>query len=250
MWALSVVIFSLGLGRRALYLEQDPTTPRIIDAVFYVVIGSALGAWLATNLPDALAYLLGQPVGPQWWRQCASWFGIVGGGSLAAYAYCVHRNLPPGRHFDLAAPVVPLVHAVGRVGCLLAGCCYGRETTAWPSLVLPDIQGIWASRYPTRIVSISANLLIAITLLTFERYRIKRWGKATDWPFSGFLFLLYILLFCLERFYFEFWRADTRMLVDPLTWNHLYCAVGVGLAAALMVRGFRRARRSPTEFQG
>ena len=240
MWTMSAVTLMIGLGRRALYLERDPTTPKIIDVVFHVVIGSALGSWVATNLPDAPAYLLGQPLGSHWWAKCANWFGILGGGSLAAYVYCLRCNLPPGRSLDLAAPVVPLVHAVGRVGCLLAGCCYGRETTSWPSLVLPDIHGVWASRYPTRIVSISANILISITIFAFERYRIRRWGKATDWPFAGFLYLLYILLFCSERFLFEFWRADMRMLVGPFTWNHLYCAIGIGLAAVLMVRGFPR----------
>ncbi len=47
--------------------------------------------------------------------------------------------------------MIPLTLAVARVGCLLAGCCYGRETTAWPALVLSDVHGFWASRYPTHV---------------------------------------------------------------------------------------------------
>ena len=242
MWTLGVVIFITGIGQRSLYLGRRMNTPEVIDIGFYVIFGAVPGSWLATNLPDFAAYLMGEPVGARLGRGCASWFGILGSASLAGYIYAVRRKLPVGRSFDLVAPVVPGVHAIGRVGCLLAGCCYGWTTNSWPSMVLPDAHGAWASRYPTQYVSIGANLLIAAAIVAFERYRIVTRGKDSDWPFPGFLFLTYVLLFCTERFYFEFWRADTRTLVDPLTWNHLFCAIGIAVALPLMIRGFRRAR--------
>ncbi len=128
------------------------------------------------------------------------------------------------------------------MGCLLHGCCYGRETTAWPSLILPDVHGVWARRYPTRIASIVANLLIFVLLLAFERYTAKR-GKSAGWPFGGFSFLLYVELYCAQRFYFEFWRADMPQLLGPFTWTHLYCVIGIGLSTWGIARGLRRAGR-------
>ena len=244
MWTMGALILMSGLYHRSAASERPLSNPEVLDIGFYVIFGAVPGSWLATNLPDFGAYLIGKAVGPRLGRGCASWFGILGTGSLAGYIYCMRRKLPAGRYFDLAAPIVPLAHTVGRGGCLLAGCCYGWETTDWPSMVLPNDHGVWASRYPTQIVSIGALILIAGVILVFERYRMSRWGKTIGWPFPGFLFIGYVLLFCLERFYFEFWRADTRTLVGPLTWNHLYCVIGITVAGALMVRGFQRARSS------
>jgi phosphatidylglycerol:prolipoprotein diacylglycerol transferase len=212
-----------------------------VDAVFYIALGALAGAWVASVLPYAVWNLVSSfPLPAKWWLGGQHWMGAVAGGSLAAYFYCRYRNLPVGKAFDLFAPLPALAFAFIRLGCLLAGCCYGKETDSWLGLVLPDVNGVWARRYPTRIVSILANLLIFALLLAFERIARKKPGRPPDWPFAGFLFLLYVELYCLQRFYFEFWRANMPPLVGPLTWTHLYCAVGIGLSTWLMVRGFRQ----------
>lgn len=86
-------------------------------------------------------------------------------------------------------------------------------------MILPDVRGVWASRYPTRIGSITANVLTCVILLVFERYVSRRKGEG--WPFDGFLFLAYGELYCLQCFSFEFWRADMAVLFGPFIWNHL-----------------------------
>ena len=105
-------------------------------------------------------------------------------------------------------------------------------------MVLPDYWGVWASRYPTRLASIAANLLIFGILLLVERHTIRKRNKG--WPFDGFLFLGYAELYCLQRFFFEFWRADMLILFGPFTWNHLYCAAGIVWVSIAMTQGFRR----------
>lgn len=217
----------------------------IVNATAYALLGVIGGAWLASVLPDAVMYLRGTSLPPMWWLQGRHWMGAIGGASLMGYIYCRRHNLSAGRAFDILVPLAPLVQAIGRIGCLLAGCCYGRETTAWPSLVLPDSNGVWASRYPTRIASIVANMLIFALLLALERYAVKRQGESAGWPFDGFLYFLYIELYCAQRFFFEFWRADMPQLIGPFTWTHLYCVIGIGLATWGIVRGLRRAREVP-----
>jgi len=59
----------------------------------------------------------------------------------------------------------------------------------------------------------------------------------------GFLFCLYIGLFCLERFSMEWLRADATPLWGPLSWAHLVTLAGMGAVAAVIVRGVRKARR-------
>ena len=130
--------------------------------------------------------------------------------------------------------------AVGRVGCVMAGCCCGIETTAWPALVLPDTEGVWVSRYPTQFADILANLLIAATILVFERHAQRKGRLLQAWPFDGFLFLIYVWLYCLQRFFVEFWRDDWPVLFGPFTWTHLYCAIGFVLASVLFVVNMRR----------
>jgi phosphatidylglycerol:prolipoprotein diacylglycerol transferase len=218
----------------------------VVDAVFYILLGALAGAWVASVLPYAVWNLVSSfPLPSNWWLGGQHWMGAVAGGSLAGYVYCRRHNLPVGKAFDLFAPFPALAFAFIRLGCLLAGCCYGKETDAWFGLVLPDNHGVWASRYPTRIVSVVANLLIFAVLVAFERIARNKAGKPANWPFDGFLFLLYVQLYCWQRFFFEFWRANMPPLAGPLTWTHLYCAIGIGISSWLMLRGFRQRALLP-----
>src|SRR3954468_699770 len=58
--------------------------------------------------------------------------GVFYGGLLAGLAMCllyiVRHHLPMARMCDIFAPGIALGHAVGRLGCFAAGCCYGKET--------------------------------------------------------------------------------------------------------------------------
>ncbi len=59
--------------------------------------------------------------------------GIFAGGLVLAFcagiAYALYTHLPLRRTMDAAAPALALGHAIGRLGCFAAGCCYGRPTT-------------------------------------------------------------------------------------------------------------------------
>ena len=101
-------------------------------------------------------------------------------------------------------------------------------------------------RYPTQIMSGIANLFIFGILLAVERSGQKRAGNERTWPFNGFLFCLYVGLFCLERFSMEWLRADAIPLWGPLSWAHMVTLGGMGVALAVTVRGLREARRSET----
>ena len=210
-----------------------------IDLVFYLFCGVLGGALVGATLPYVLMSLGGTPMPPWWWMGWQNWFGAVTGGALSGLLYCYRNQRPVGWSFDLFAPLLPVGLAIVRVGCLLAGDSQGKLTTAWPAMVLPDPNGVWASRYPTQPVDIAINVLLAGVLFGFEKARGALWHKPASWPFEGFVFWLYVLLFCSQRFYFEFWRADTPVLWYPFSWNHLYCVMGLGLAVWGMWRGLR-----------
>lgn len=224
--------------------SRRTTLPRnfsdLIDIFFHVLIGGCLGAWLAASLPSLFHYLNGDVNDQRWWASGNQWMGVLAGSSLATYWYYKRRGLPYTQAFEVAAPLIPLVQAVGRVGCLLHGDAYGRPATGWPAMLLPDVNGVWVSRYPTQLVDILANLVIFFLLLLVERLAVQRTGRPGGWPFDGFTFLLYIILYSVQRSIFEFWRGDMPLFYGALTWTHFYCAIAILLALWGMARGFRQ----------
>ena len=149
---------------------------------------------------------------------------------MSAVFWVRRRGFPLGASFDALAPLLPITLAIIRVGCFLNADAYGRPTESWIALWLPDVHGTYAWRYPTQLVSIGMNLLLAVVLFGFESYA-KRVRKEEGWPFRGFLFLLYVELYCLGRMYFEFWRDDMYPWLGPLTYTHLYCIAAIALAS-------------------
>lgn len=106
------------------------------------------------------------------------------------------------------APGIALGHVVGRFGCLLAGCCYGRPTdVSWAITFTNPIANANVGTplnlplHPTQLYDAGAELLILAILLLTERR-----GKA----FAGRTFWLYIGLYAISRFIIEFFRGDLQ----------------------------------------
>lgn len=97
--------------------------------------------------------------------------------------------------FNFAAPAFPLFHVFGRIGCFLAGCCYGVESTFGFSMSSsPEII-----RFPVQLFEALANLLIFISLIVLPKYK-----KINN------LMIVYLLEYGVCRFILEFFRGDTE----------------------------------------
>jgi phosphatidylglycerol:prolipoprotein diacylglycerol transferase len=166
----------------------------------------------------ALAGLLGGALGAQVFELLLG--GVPGksllGGVAAGYLAVVYakRRLgirrPTG---DLFAVALAAGEAMGRIGCLFAGCCYGKITTvAW---AVHD-HGAW--RHPTQIYSSLAALGTLVTLVILERRHAL--------PENG-LFYVQGLLLCASRFGIEFYR-DVPVVLVGLTLAQLACVAGLG----------------------
>jgi len=132
-----------------------------------------------------------------------------------------------------------------RVGCISAGCCWGREVEGWPAMFLPDIHGYWTWRYPTQLISLGVNLLLFGALLALER-----WGGRAKWRFAGSLFLVYLFFYGLQDFLFGFWRADLPSIAGVVTWNQVYDLIGVAIVAAVFIWRARLARQGGAASSG
>lgn len=125
--------------------------------------------------------------------------GLIGGVAAGAASIRV-QGLSSAIVTDCVAPAVPLFHAIARVGCFLAGCCYGIPFEG--GITFTDSTVISANgipRFPVQLVEAGFNLLTAI-LLGVLYYRTNL--------LSGRLFALYTSIYSAGRFALEFLRGD------------------------------------------
>ncbi len=170
------------------------------------------------------------------------------GGVLGSVAACwwLRRGLPLGflGTADYFGVALPLGHALGRFGCLAAGCCHGRPTSLpWgvvsgghPASSTPDpLWGI--PLHPAPLYESAANVLIALwvwrRVLPRVRSGVLRPGGAG---------LAYVVLYAAARFGVEFFRADDRGMAWGLSVSQ-WVSLGIltGAAAGLGLSRIRRA---------
>ncbi|MDO5574200.1 MAG: prolipoprotein diacylglyceryl transferase [bacterium] len=139
-------------------------------------------------------------------------FVVYGGiitGILTIYIYCRIKKLNFLQYFDILAPEVAVNQAFGRVGCFLAGCCYGRETDSAIGVVFPDgcLAPAGVKLLPTQIFSAGADLALAIILMIYARKT----------KYKGNVAALYLLLYSIGRPVIEYFRADERGAVGTIS---------------------------------
>jgi phosphatidylglycerol:prolipoprotein diacylglycerol transferase len=134
-------------------------------------------------------------------------YGAVLGATLGIWIYSRFTDFKFGYFVDMIAPAIILAQAIGRVGCLINGCCFGYETTVpWAIIYLhPNAlctPGV--AVHPTQAYEIIYNLLVFGVLLAL-RGRLKP---------DGSLFMVYLGLYSLWRVIIDFWRVGTPFFFD------------------------------------
>ncbi|HEY0714917.1 MAG TPA: prolipoprotein diacylglyceryl transferase [Polyangia bacterium] len=182
-------------------------------------------------------------------------YGGMIGGFLASWYNCRRAGIPLLRWADVAAPCVVLGTAITRVGCLLFGCDYGRQTDlAWAihfppgspafrdhlAKGLPPGAAESFAVHPTQVYEMAAGLFL-FALLMFLR-RVRR--------FSGQVFLGWVIGYGILRPIIEVYRDDDqRGTVGPLSTSQFIGVVSVGLGLALLVALVRRYRQDPASLR-
>ena len=217
---------------RARHRGVDPA--RIMDLGIYLIIAALVGAKLMLVAVD-FNYFRAQP------RELLSLVragGVFYGGLIAAFftaLWLVRRyQLSMWVTADLMAPGIALGHVVGRLGCLLAGCCYGRSTgVPWAITFTDPIAAVNVGTplqiplHPTQLYDAGAELIILIVLLLTERR-----GR----PFPGRTFWMYMLLYAVSRFAIEFYRGAPRGGAFGLSTSQLVSIVIVPVGLLMLRR--------------
>ena len=113
------------------------------------------------------------------------------------------------KNADYAAPFIMLSRAIGRIGCLLNGCCYGIHCNLPWAVTIYSRPGM---RHPTQIYASIAALAIFITM--FIQYKRLR-------QYKGATFFSVIMLYGFMRFFNEFLRADSFSVFGILKLSNL-----------------------------
>jgi phosphatidylglycerol:prolipoprotein diacylglycerol transferase len=127
-------------------------------------------------------------------------YGGIIGGIIAGFLYCKVAKIEFLKYFDLALPSVALAQGFGRIGCFLAGCCYGIETSGPFNIVFHESHfapnGV--PLLPTQLISSGLNFLNFFVLIYFAK------RKKAD----GQVAALYLIFYSIGRFILEFFRGD------------------------------------------
>lgn len=140
--------------------------------------------------------------------------GVYYGGLLLALAaaswYVIKKGLPVWTMADISAPGIALGQAIGRIGCLSAGCCYGKPTSLPWAVTFTNSYAnenvgvpLNIALHPTQLYeSIGAFCLFLYLMWRLPRRRIR-----------GVIILEYLILYAVLRFAIEFFRGDDRGFV-------------------------------------
>jgi phosphatidylglycerol:prolipoprotein diacylglycerol transferase len=135
---------------------------------------------------------------------------------------------------------VPAGHAIGRLGCFLAGCCYGSHCE------LP-----WAVTYTDPLAAARAGTPLNEPLHPVQLYEMGSelalagflsWWLLRKSRFTGQVSCFYLIGYAVLRFLYEFLRTDHRGTVGPVSTSQAIALAVVAVATPLLVLGWRRAR--------
>lgn len=183
--------------------------------------------------------------------------GIIVGGLIVK-----RKKVDVPVYLDLVIPQIALAQGFGRIGCFLAGCCYGKPTDSHFGVVFP-VEAIAPSGIPlipTQLISAAGDLLIFAILLLLSNFATdylkvrkgeeelldkdavtKKLRFFQPLSMSG----MYLILYGIGRFAIEFLRADPRRTALGLTSNQYVSIVFVIAGLALIFYGYKRAQKGP-----
>lgn len=114
----------------------------------------------------------------------------------------VRRNISVLRFLDLVSMHAPIIYAFGRIGCFLAGCCFGKETFSFPYILYSNPECI----APLHVKLIPIQLYESLGY--FAIFFILRFVISKRIKFKGEVFCFFLLFVSLFRFVVDFFRAD------------------------------------------
>ena len=196
-----------------------------INGIIAVIIG-LFGAVLFQNLYDYIE----NPVSYKWSWSMTFYGGLIFGvlSFLLGYFLIIKRKFGPclkDHILSFAPACVAIAQGFGRIGCFLAGCCFGKATTSWIGIHFPNVPG---KVIPTNLMEAIFMIILGIILFILALEK----GK--------FAAPVYLFSYSVWRFVIEFFRGDHRgQLIGNISpsqfWSVILFALGIGYVIYLII---------------
>lgn len=215
-------------------LDHEPVFSILIIGVGFGLVGAKLLYYI--TIIDRIIE------NPKLLLDIGNGFVVYGGvilGIVSAAIYCKKKRLPFLRYLDCAAPSIALAQGFGRIGCFLAGCCYGMEMDCPISITFTD--SAYAPNnvplFPTQLASSAFDFVHFAVLCILFKYNKK----------PGKIGAFYLIFYSIGRFVIEFFRGDIgRGTVGTLSTSQ-FISVFVALAGVILVVWLDRKEKKTSE---
>jgi phosphatidylglycerol:prolipoprotein diacylglycerol transferase len=216
---------------------------RIMDLGIWIIVSALVGAKVMLLVVERDKVSMEPAELLNLFRSAGVFYGGLIAAVVVALWYLRRHRMPMWAVTDVFAPGIALGHVVGRLGCLLAGCCFGRPTSVPWAITFNDPLAaqnagtpLGIPLHPTQLYEAGAELLILGVLLLLERR-----GR----PFPGRTFWTYMLLYGISRFIVEFYRGDPRGVVGAFSTSQFVSLLIVPLSIVMLIALRRRSGPAP-----
>jgi len=183
--------------------KEGLDSQKVLDLCFYIMVSALLGARLLYVVVE-YKYFWAYPLEIfKFWKGGLVFYGGLILGVLVSLWYLNRHHMPVWKTADLLVPSIAIGQAIGRWGCLFAGCCYGKETDAIFGITFTNprsLAPLEISLHPTQIYLSLNALFIFIFLMILSKKKI----------FDGQVLWSYGILYSIGRFLIEYFRGDDR----------------------------------------
>ena len=172
-------------------------------------------------------------------------YGGVIAGVFVGWLYTHIKKLSFMEYFDLIMPEIALAQGFGRIGCFLAGCCYGRETDSWFGVVFPpeSMSPSGIKLIPTQLISAVGDFVIVIVLIVLADIVFKGAKKSLKYGHvAGDIGCTYMFVYGIGRFLIEFLRNDYRGEIGFLSTSQFISILIVAGGALIMILNRKKLR--------
>ncbi len=190
-----VVVLSVSVGKKRGVCLYDVCIIAAFTVLFGLFGASLLYALVTYSLAEIWHYIITgniEPIGG------LVYYGGFIGGFLGALLGIKVSKVSIAEAERTIVPFLPLGHAIGRIGCFLAGCCVGMKYDGPFAVYYPHISDGYG-RFPVQLLESIVNLGICCILLSYARQKHK--------PFA--VISLYCIMYGICRFFLELLRGDS-----------------------------------------
>ena len=207
--------FIIGLSVAVRIGKKHGIEPQqIMDLGLILIISGIIGSRIVYVLMD-ISYYLENPLDIfKIWQAGLVFSGGLLAAIIAGFFYLRHHKLDMLQMGDILAPSIAIGQAIGRIGCFMAGCCYGKPTNVpWgviftnPKIIPSHL--LYIPLHPTQLYASFGNFMIFFILMILSAKK----------RFNGQVFIWYLILHSTARLIIERFRGDDRGIFLGTQWT-------------------------------